>query len=236
MATRAHPLGIALADDLHKIFGDRLQSLVAYGPRIEGDGDAPLTCLVLVSTLTLGDLEAMARRAGDWQRQEIATPLVLPADEFGRSLDAFPLEYGEIIRAHQVLFGHSPFDTAAIDPADLRRACETQVKSHLVHLRQGFIQTRGKAPAIAALVVASAAPFAALLRNVARLNGVKTGDRMQVTQEGAKLAGLDGRIVSDILALERNASVPTTDPARLFPPYLALVEQLASVIDAWHAA
>ena len=163
-------------------------------------------------------------------------PLVLSADEFLQSLDAFPLEYGEIIRAHQVLFGQSPFESAAIDPSDLRRACETQVKSHLVHLRQGFIQTGGRPPAIAALVTASAAPFAALLRNVARLNGVNIGDRMQVTQEGARVAGLDGGIVSDILALERGTSVPTTDPARLFPSYLAAVERLANVVDAWHSA
>lgn len=202
---------------------------------MDGDADAPLTCLALVSTLTFADLEACARRAHDWSRRAIATPLILPQHEFAASLDAFPLEYGEIIRAHEVVFGDNPFTAVSIDSADLRRACETQIKSHLVHLREAFIETAGRPSAIATLVTAAAPGFAALLRNVARLNGVNTGDRMQVTHEGARLAGLDGGIVGDLLTLERGTAVPTADPARLFPAYLAAVEQLAQAIDSWRA-
>ena len=49
------------------IFGDRLRAVVAYGPQLDGDASAPLTCLALVSSLSLADLEALrhaARRAG----------------------------------------------------------------------------------------------------------------------------------------------------------------------------
>jgi hypothetical protein len=41
--------------------------------------------------------------------------------------------------------------------------------------------------------------------------------------------------VSDILSLERPSTMSTTDPARLFPDYLAAVEQLARVVDSWRA-
>ena len=47
---------LALATDLRNVFGDRLRSVVAYGPQLDGHADAPLTCLALVSTLTMGDL------------------------------------------------------------------------------------------------------------------------------------------------------------------------------------
>jgi len=233
MASHAPGPGPTLVSDLRRIFGDRLLSVVAYGPRLDGHPEAPLTAMALVATLTLTDLEACARVASEWSRRGIATPLLLPDEEFRESLDAFPLEYGEIVRAHEVLFGSSPFAQVTIDKDDLRRACETQVKSHLVHLREGFIDTGGTPSNVAQLVTASAAGFAALLRNVARLNGVNTADRMQVTHEGARLAGLDAALVSDILALERPSAVPTTDAARLFPPYLAAVEQLAHSVDAW---
>jgi hypothetical protein len=36
-----------------------------------------------------------------------------------------------------------------------------------------------------------------------------------------------------MLALERGGAMPTTDPARLVPDYLAAVEQLARTVDAW---
>src|SRR5207244_8096683 len=125
----------------------------------------------------------------------IATPLVLPEDEFRRSLDAFPLEYGEIIRAHEVLFGTSPFDGVTIERGDLRRACETQIKSHLVHLREGFIEAGGTPRAIAALVTASAAAFGALLRNIAQLNGSSSTDRATATRDGARAAQLPDSVV-----------------------------------------
>ena len=176
MNTRADPpawqsAALGLVDDLRDVFGDRLRSVVAYGPHIDGHSAAPLTCLALVSSHDLHDLEACARHTARWRRNRIATPLVLPETEFRRSLDAFPLEYGEIIRAHQRVYGSDPFDGVAIAQADLRRACETQIKSHLVHLREGFIESGGEPAAVASLVAASAPAFTALLRNVAWLSG-----------------------------------------------------------------
>ena len=227
--------GAAVADDLRSVFGNRLKSVVAYGPRHEGHADAPLTSLALVDTLTLADLEACARFAHKWSRARVATPLILPEDEFRRSLDAFPLEYGEILRAHERVFGDDPFAGVSIATEDLRRACETQVKSHLVHLREGFVEAGGNPTHIAELVTASAPGFAALLRNVARLNGVNSGDRMHTTREGARLAGLPAGIVGEMLSLEHSGTVPTGDPARLFPEYLAAVEQLARAVDTWRA-
>ncbi|MBI2187210.1 MAG: hypothetical protein HYU37_08835 [Acidobacteria bacterium] len=227
------PAAAALVADLTHVFAHRLRSVVAYGARIEGDEDAPLTSLALVETLTLSDLDACARLSAHWERQRISTPLILPEHEFRRSLDAFPLEYGEIVRAHDLVFGHDPFEGAAIAPEDLRRACETQIKSHLLHLREGYVEAGGRPQAVAALVATSAPAFAALLRNVARLGGSATVDRTAATLEGARAAGLADGIVSDVLALERRPAIPTTDPARLFPEYLAAVEQLARVVDRW---
>lgn len=227
---RAGGEGDQLVTSLHGIFGHRLRSVVAYGL----DTSDTLSCLALVHSLTMADLEACADRAQGWKRHGIATPLILPEEEFRRSLDAFPLEYAEIIRAHTVLFGASPFDGTAIDRADLRRACEAQIKSHLVHLREGFIEAAGVPRAIADLVRASAPAFAALLRHIAQLNGATATDRATATREGARAAQLPDRVVSDIVGLEQSSGVRATDAARLYPEYLAAVEQLARYIDGWN--
>jgi hypothetical protein len=219
-----------LVRTLRGIFGTRLRSIVAY----DVDRSEALSSLVLVTSLTLADLEACAARSNAWQRDHIATPLLLPEDEFRRSLDAFPLEYAEINRAHELLFGRDPFDEVPIDRLDLRRASENRIKSHLVHLREAFIEAGGVPRAIADLVTASAPAFGALLRNIARLNGSTATDRAAATREGARHAGLPDGIVSDILALEQPSGLKTTDAARLFPAYLAAVEQLAGYVDQWN--
>src|SRR5690242_6952985 len=82
-----------LVKTLRGIFGDRLRSVVAYGV----DGGDVLSSLALVTNVTVADLEACAARAHGWQRDRVSTPLLLPEEEFRRSLDAFPLEYAEIM-------------------------------------------------------------------------------------------------------------------------------------------
>lgn len=235
MTSTWQPLAATLVADLRNVFGDRLRAVVAYGPQLEGHTDVPLTTLALVTDIMVSDLEACARVAPRWGRAGVATPLLLPVDEFQRSLDAFPLEYGEIIRAHSRVFGDDPFANVTISPGDLRRACETQVKSHLVHLREGFIESGGHVTAVANLVTASAPAFAALLRNVARIRGAEPGDRVEATRLGARIAGLPEGLVVDLVSLEHPAHIPTLDPARLFPEYLAAVEHLARTVDAWGA-
>jgi hypothetical protein len=132
-----------------------------------------------------------------------------------------------------VLFGANPFDGVSIERGDLRRACETQIKSHLVHLREAYIEAAGTPRAVADLVTASAPAFGALLRNIARLNGSADKNRAAATREGARAAQLSDALVASILALERPTGVKAVDAARLFPEYLAAVEQLARYVDGW---
>lgn len=228
------PVVDGLVSDLRNVFAGRLRSVVVYGPHAEGAADSePVLCLALVATLDGADLEACARYAPRWKRQGLAIPLLLPGIEFRRSLDVFPLEYAEIIRAHRRVYGEEPFAGITIAAEDLRRACEMHAKSLLVHLRGGFLEAGGRPHHVAQLVTASVPAFAALLRNVARLHGVNVQDRSAATREGARLAGLPDATLADVLMLELPRGVSASDPARLFPEYLATVEQLARFVDAW---
>ena len=222
-----------LALDLQAIFGARLRSVVAYGAHVDGQADGPATALALVSSLTSEDLDACASHNSRWERQGLATPLILPEQEFHRSLDVFPLEYGEIIRAHAHVFGADPFQDVVIHQADLRRACELQIKSHLLHLREGYMEARGSTKAIAHLVAGAAPAFASLLRNVARLRGVSSNERMEATRRGAQAAGVSEAVVEAVLALEHRPTAGAVDAARLFPTYLAAIEHLANTVDRW---
>jgi hypothetical protein len=222
-----------LVIDLRRVFGDRLRAVAAYGARVEGYADAPLRCLALVDSLSASDLSACASRAGAWQKSGLGIPLVLPEDEFHRSLDAFPLEYGEILRTRQLVSGNDPFHGVVIARDDLRRACETQIKSHLIHLREGFIESGGQPAAVADLVTLSAPAFAALLRHVAVLVDGRDADRQQAAYHGARAASIPEGLVADILSIEQGSAIAAADPARLFPDYLAAVEQLSRAVDIW---
>src|SRR5687767_12794384 len=148
-----HPALRTVAADLQRIFGARLQSLVAYGPEDHPDG---IHTLALVDRLAFQDLTACAPRTSDWQRAGAAVPLLLSREEFQRTLDVFPLEYGGIIASHQLITGDNILASICVAEADLRRGCELQAKSHLIHLREGYVETGGDPARVARLLGASA--------------------------------------------------------------------------------
>ncbi len=204
-----------LARDLTEIFGARLQSLVAYG-RADAAGAGPTPTLALVDLLTAEDLRLCATQVAAWHDSGLATPLLLGSHEFGRSLDTFPFEFGAIIDDHTVVTGRDPFEGLHVEAVDLRRACEVQARSHLLHLREGYLETRGRVDALVDLVTRSASPLAALLKNLGRLDGATPADavlaRVAQIQEGT-LSGDEAR--------------------RIWPGYLQALELLTSAIDRW---
>jgi hypothetical protein len=203
-----------LARDLAEIFGNRLKALVAYGPPA-----AELHTLAIVDRFAPQDLDACAAKAAAWHERQIATPLFLAAHEFEDSLDAFPLEFGAIIAEHTVVAGADPFAGLAVDAADVRRACEIQARSHLLHLREGYVESRGNDDALARLILESAKPFAALVRSIERLE--RDGHRMRHDAE------------AEISRLAAARALPPAEAKRLFSRYLAAVEAIVTYVNGW---
>lgn len=229
MAT-SHGGSLAVAlHDLQHIFGERLQAFVAYGRA----GVNPEPGLAIVRAITADDLDRCASHAAAWHRAGCATPLLLTRDEFAGSLDAFPTEYGEILDTYRLLYGVDPFAGLTISPEDLRRACETQVKSHLVHLRENYIECRGKQSEVTALVGEAAPAFALILRRLARLDGHKADTHADLNAYATGRPGLDARTVGSVLAVAANPQNSSVDAMRLYPSYLNAVDQLWRFIDTW---
>lgn len=234
---------------LRDVFGSRLQSLVIYGQRAHAGHDAhgghghaghghaapPARTLAVVESMTPDDLRACAGRIEAWHDAGLATPLLFAAHEFGQSLDVFPLEFGAILADHAVVAGANPFASLAVDPADVRRACEVQARSHLLHLREGFLETRGRADALAVLIVQSAAAFASLVTSIARLEGHASDDAASAARHVERVLGTGDSAVADVVALSGVPDVPSAEAERLFPSYLEAVERIVRYVDGWSA-
>jgi hypothetical protein len=222
-----------LERDLRDIFGPRLQSLVAYRAA-GGSGKAPT--LAVVDALIADDLRACAGRIAAWHEAGLATPLLLGAQEFGRSLDAFPLEFGAILADHVVTFGSNPFEGLGVDPAHVRQALEIQARSHLLHLREGYVETGGRGDALADLIVRSAAPFVALVAGVAHLQeGADLRDASAAAAAMERALELPAGSFTEILKLSNGGPLPSHTARRIFPTYLDAVERLTNYIDRWSA-
>ena len=221
--------------DLQGVFGARLGSIVAYGLDGLRSSDA-LHALALVEGLTFHDLTRMAPLARGWRKAGLAIPLVLTRHEFVRTLDVFPLEYGNIIASHVLLAGPDPFAGVQVNEADRRRGCELEAKSHVVHLREGFIEAQGDAGALSNLIAASAPAFRAVLANIVRLErGPDPSlDDGTLAHEAERTIGIPAALVLDVLAASRTATA-AVEPSALFARYVEASERVWRFVDGWKA-
>jgi hypothetical protein len=221
--------------DLRSIFGERLRSLVTYrdaGATLQ----APTPTLAVIDALTVDDLRACADRVEAWHAAGLATPLMLRPQEFGRSLDAFPYEFGAILADYAVVSGENLFEGLRVNPADLRRACEVQVRGHLLHLREGYIETRGRSDAVAELITRSLPPLVALVRSIARLQGAPSVDAFAAAALVEKHIGVSSESTasfSELIMLTTKGPLSSDAARRIYPEYLDTLERLAMYIDRW---
>ena len=220
-----------LASDLGRVFGVRLRSVVAYGldtpaaPRL-------LHALALVDRLAFEDLLKCLPYVADWQRRSLAVPLILELEEFLRTLDVFPLEYGDIIAHHVIISGTNPFATARVAPADMRRACELSAKSHLIHLREGFLETGGQPDAVAGLIARSAPAFVALLRNIALLTDEDPADLAGTAERQIRIPA---ELVREVASAGAGTRSTIAEPTALLARYIAASERVWEYVDMWRA-
>jgi hypothetical protein len=223
----------ALAADLRRVFGKGLRSVCAYGVDHAG-GDTH--SIALVDHLSFDHLAACVPFARGWESSGLAVPLLLEEDEFRRTLDVFPLEYGDIIAHHVVIEGHDPFLHITVPDDDLRRGCEQQAKSHLIHLRESYLETRGDPGAVSRMIAASAPGFHRLLHNIVALvdpdgHGSGHGD---LAERAERHVGVPAALTREVLAAAASGG-PTTisDPTALLSRYMSAVERVWEFVDAW---
>lgn len=224
-----------LARDLDETFGARLQSLVAY-PGNQADGSVH-SCAI-VDGLAFPDLVACLPTTENWHHRGIAVPLMLATGELERTVDIFPLEYASILAEYQVVRGRDPFKGMVIATEDIRRATEGQAKSHLIHLREAFLESHGETTRIARLIASSAAPLRALLTNIARLTGAAPGARL-TDEELAAMAearmGVKAALVREVLASSSGGHSAIADPSALLSHYIDAAQKVWQYVDGWRS-
>jgi hypothetical protein len=221
-----------LTADLRRVFGARLHSVAAYGLDAPGPAARLVHTLALVDRLSFDDLAGCAPLAAEWRRRSLAVPLILERDEFLRTLDVFPLEYGDIIASHVVVAGSDPFASARVAPADVRRACELSAKSHLIHLREAFMESGADARTVGRLIAASAPAFSALLRNIARL---ADDDESDVAATAERQIGIPASVVREVLSAGAGTQSTIAEPTGLLSRYIAAAERVWEYVDTWRA-
>ena len=215
----------SLPGDLRQRGGQRL---------FEPNSDVNVT--VVVPTVSIDVLEALAPVVMRWDKRRFATPLLIERDFLDRARDAFPMELDDIRRQHRLLAGTDVLSAVTVEPGAVRRQCEKEARGKLLRLRALYLATAGAPSALERLMLQSLKSMLIFLRHLMRLQGHDPGvSYRDVLAKGQEVMGplpLMGRL------LDHREGVTRLVPRALrleFREYLGEVERIVDALDTLDA-
>ena len=218
------------------VFGEQLEGLLLYGSAARGEflpGRSNLNILLLVSSYDSAVLKQYSALHRQWSKEQIVVPLFLTEEELRMSAAVFPLEFLEIQEQHRVLGGRDPFIGFHMKADRLREAVVQGLMSHLLRLRQRYVEGGGSDDATTILLPLSIASTLPLLRGVQRLLGRPVLSQSDaVIKDVAEHLNLDLHGLMDALLLKRGQISPgPQEVPRLFDRYLQAATLLTRAVE-----
>jgi predicted nucleotidyltransferase len=223
---------------LRGVFESDLISVALYGSAAGGDyrpGRSDLNFLVVLTDGAIERLDRAFDTVEKWLRRRVAVPLFLTEAYIRGSLDVFPIEYLDMKKRHVHVYGRDVLGGLSFEPEHVRLQCEREIKGKLLLLREGFLETGGKARELEMLIKDSLPAFVALFEALLFLKGRETpATKQEVLREGAEAFGVDASVFDRLLAVREGRSRPGAgELVDLVKSYLGTVRELALIVDSW---
>jgi hypothetical protein len=226
-----------LVEELRAAHGDNLASIVLYGSVAAGDHipqHSDHNLLIALNRIATDDLLLSQTALRDWLSSGQPMPVYFTVEELSRAVDVFPIEFLQMEKARQILFGRDPFEFVEVSPANLRHQTEYELRTKLIQLRRLYITASTSLEKLLALMNDSLASFAALFRAVLILHGQEPPvSKAESVRATVRLLGLEESVFEQILQL-RTKTGPTLKAAeanQIFSAYLAEIERVIQAVD-----
>ncbi|HEU5218506.1 MAG TPA: nucleotidyltransferase domain-containing protein [Gemmatimonadales bacterium] len=208
-------------------------SAVLYGSAARGEflpGISDLNLLVVCEALDAAALRQVSGAVAGLRKDRQPPPLLIERDEWERAVDVFPIEITDMQVAYTVLRGADPVAGRRVDPADLRRALEAELRAKLLRLRQAYAAGFGDAKLLGQVASGTVSSVATLYRAALVLLGKPVSPE---TPDGLGAAG-EAMGIDTVPVLEvwrrRRQGVSGCSP-ELFEGYLSAVAAAVRVTD-----
>ena len=222
--------------DYHKIYGDDLISICLYGSGARGDYIPKRSDLNFLIVLTEEGMTRLAKAfkvVARWHRRRVATPLFLTTEYVADSVDTFPLEFLNIKRHYQVVWGNDPLATIEIRQEQLRLQLEREIKGKLLQLRAAYIASKGWKRNFVHLASQSLTTFVSIFQGILYLRGKEIPhQRGDVIKAIEAEMGLTAAPFERLLEVkEGKIKLPAKKMKGLMVSYIEEVGRLASLLD-----
>jgi hypothetical protein len=225
-----------LVAKLQSAFGDRLVSVVLYGSAASGDHQPKFSdynVLCVLARITREELAASEPVFQWWRAQGSPSPLLLTEAEVTASTDCFAIEFHDIQKHHQLLYGKDVVTPLAVDDCFYRAQVEHDLRAKLLRLRQKAAGMLSEPDQLRRLLADSVSTFCVLFRHALLLHGVEPpAKKRDVVHAVSAMFSVDSLAFERLLDIrEERVKAREVDPVSVLDAYLRGIEAVIDAVD-----
>ena len=224
------------SDDMKSVYETDLISIILYGSAARGDyvhRKSDINFLVILTEAGIKSIDYTIDLLKKWRKRAVTTPLFLTPEYIRSSLDSFPLEFWDMQKFHQIVYGEDLLRGLEIRRSDLRLQCEREIKGKLLHLRQNFLNSERKPYRLRSLLVFSVPSFSTILNALLFLKGESTqNSRKEIFLNTARVFGLRRDVFETVLKLRyEKLKLKKDELLTLTREFIEEIRKLSQLVD-----
>lgn len=225
-----------LVSRLKSAQGGNLVSVIAHGSAIAAPGNpkrSDYETLIVTLRLAANDLRRFRPIIKWWTEAGYTMPVFFTTEEFGDSLDVFPIEFRQIKRAYRVLYGQDLLAGREASKEHLRWQTELELRGKLLRLRSLALPAGESTRDLSNLMTESVVSFVRFLRPIPEILGEEPPlGRLATARRVGEILKVDTAPIIRILQLrDEPRDLMEIEVQDLFASYLNCLTQVIEAVD-----
>ena len=222
--------------DYQAVYGKDLVAILLYGSAASGNyvrHKSDINFLIVLSEEGISQLQNSFKTVKKWYKRKVSTPLFLTKSYISSSLDSFPIEFLNMQKSYQVVFGEDILKELAFEMGHLRLQCEKELKGKLLQLRQVFLESGGNKRNLTFIIGPSLTAFFSIFRALLYLKNKAVPDELRsLISLVAQEFGVDEQTFVRLLKIKEGTEKLSSEALdALFESYISEVRKLAYTVD-----
>ena len=225
-----------ITKDYQDIYGKDLVSIILYGSAASGNyipKKSDINFLIVLSEEGINQLKKAFKTVEKWCKRKVSTPLFLTKSYIATSLDSFPIEFLNMQKSYQLVFGEDILKELPFNKNHLRLQCERELKGKLLQLRQVYLESRGKTKNLKLIIENSLTAFISIFQALLYLKDKDIpAERRKVISLISQEMGVDEQIFLNLLKVKEGTVKLSAEALNvLFEDYIKEVRRLSYSVD-----
>jgi hypothetical protein len=225
-----------LVSSLQSAQGGNLVSVIDYGWAIVAPSNprrSDYQLMIVTERLAARDLRVMRPIIRNWTELGYEMPVLITAEEFGDSLDVFPIEFRLMKRAYRILYGQDLLAGREASKEHLRWQTEHELRGKLLRLRSLALPASESSDQLANMMTESIVTFVQLMRAITEIVGEEPPLGRQATaRRVGEILNVDTSPIIRVLRLrDEPAGLMEIEIQDLFASYLDCLTRVVEAVD-----